>query len=107
MTDSSSVETATSPLPDLVVDRPDIQETLQNAVVQSGRHLVLSGPHGTGKTLFVRHLLDNLPAVQPIYIPCIRCDTQYKMLQRTIGVLTGDEVNSGHHTAHLHKVLRT
>jgi Cdc6-like AAA superfamily ATPase len=68
-----------------------------------GQHIHLYGPHGIGKTLVARHALRTIPDTrEAVYLSCVHFDTQYKVLRRLCEDLAGDELNSGHHTAHLH-----
>ena len=102
-TSSSRSSPHENSLPELIVDRPDLREALSDAITLPGQHIHLYGPHGTGKTLFARYALQTLPdAKQALYLSGVRFDTQYKVLQRLCEALAGDDLNSGHHTAHLH-----
>jgi len=66
------------------------------------KNAYLYGPRGTGKTLLIRRVLDDLSdSVTTCYIPCIRYDTQYKILQRLHRCLSGETLNNGYHTAQL------
>lgn len=94
------------PLPDPVVDRPAERTVLSTALTRPHQSITLSGPHGAGKTLFTRYVLRELPETrQSVYLSCIDCDTQYKVLQRLYEDLAGDDLSSGYHTAHLHNEI--
>ena len=68
-----------------------------------GQHMHLYGPHGIGKTLFARYAIQTLPdAKQALYLSGMRSDTQYKVLRQLCAAFDGDDLNSGHHTTHLH-----
>lgn len=84
-------------------EREDELTTLTDLLIDSGRqHIALNGPHGCGKTLLARHVLAVLPnRVTRCYLSCARNRTQYLILRRLAEHLSGDEVNTGYHTAQL------
>lgn len=97
-------------LPDQFIARADEQEQLRHLLPTemdtTPRHLYLHGPRGTGKTHLVKSVLATLPKrVQTSYISCIEADTQYKVLQQFHQSLTGDNIESGHHTSDLQRAI--
>jgi Cdc6-like AAA superfamily ATPase len=90
-----------------LVDRDPAYTTVANRLLQQReRCLHLHGPHGSGKTLLLRHVLQDLPAsttVCPIF--CRRRDTQYKVLTTLCEAVTDEEFTTGYHTAQLYAVL--
>lgn len=83
--------------------REDDLTTLTDLVTGAGRpHITLAGSHGSGKTLVARQVLAGLPdRVTRCYLSCTRVRTQYLVLRRLAELLSGEEVNTGYHTAQL------
>lgn len=97
-------------LPDQFIARNSQEEQLRQALPTetegSPRNLYLHGPRGTGKTHLLKHVLSELPQrIQTCYIPCIKADTQYKVLQQFYRALTGANIESGHHTSDLQRKI--
>jgi len=97
-------------LPENFVNREEEKTALQaafsNPSKTSLRNLHLYGPRGTGKTHLLRSILKELPdRVQVCYIPCQRCDTQYKALKQIYQVLTREKINNGYHTSDLQREI--
>lgn len=97
-------------IPEQFPSRADEQEQLHQALPTetdaAPRNLYIHGPRGTGKTHLVKSVLSNLPnRVQTCYISCIEADTQYKVLQQFYRSLTGENIESGHHTSDLQRAI--
>lgn len=92
-----------------LVDRKEEHRALTRLVAENGaRHLHLSGPHGCGKTLLSRTVLADLPdATAGCYVSCTTARTAYQVLTRLAEQLTGDDLNSGYHTAQLYTRVET
>jgi Cdc6-like AAA superfamily ATPase len=89
--------------PDNLLHRHDDYHSLLGLLSAPRRNNVhIYGPRGTGKTLVLQHVLEDLSDdILGCYIPCIRYDSQYKVLQELYRCLSGDAFSSGHHTAEL------
>lgn len=97
-------------LPDSFINRTDKKGQLQQALPaetdDTPRNLYLHGPRGTGKSHLLKSVLDSLPKrIQTSYISCIEADTQYKVLQEFYQSLTGENIESGHHTSDLQRTI--
>ena len=87
-----------------LIKRTAEYETLLNRLTQQNEHAIyLYGPHGSGKTLLVRHALRDLaPHTTVCYLSGIHHDTQYKVLTALCETLTGTEFTTGYHTGQLY-----
>jgi orc1/cdc6 family replication initiation protein len=70
-------------------------------------NLHISGPHGTGKTHLTHETLEELPSkINSPHISCTQHDTQYKALKQLYSAVTGEDVESGHHTSKLQRQIK-
>lgn len=90
-----------------VIGRNEQHQTLQDCLAQSGSpHLYIYGPRGTGKTLLVQNILDELPTtITSRYLSCIRYDTQYRILRQLCDTFLDSDVGSGYHASQLQRCL--
>jgi orc1/cdc6 family replication initiation protein len=100
----------TTHLPDQFIARATQEEQLRQALPTEMEtppcNLYLHGPRGTGKTHLLKRVLSELPQrVQTCHISCIEADTQYKVLQQFYRSLTGENIESGHHTSDLQRLI--
>lgn len=97
-------------LPSDPVDREAERAALADALGGESdgclQNLHLQGPRGTGKTCLAQRALRDLPdEVTTCYVPCTRCDTQYKVLKRLYRAVTGEAVGSGYHPSDLQRTV--
>lgn len=94
----------TPPFPEPTIGREDELATVTEVLMTSPyQHLLLTGPHGTGKTRLIQCVLQELPATTTAcYLSCLQYNTQYQVLQRLYELLTGEELASGYQTAQLY-----
>lgn len=90
-----------------LVGRHEHRTTLVETLSQSPFAVVfLSGPHGAGKTLLLRHVLADLPdAVTTCYLSCRRYDTEYAVLRQFHQAVTGVDAGTGYHTGRLERAV--
>jgi Cdc6-like AAA superfamily ATPase len=66
----------------------------------------LSGSHGSGKTLLLRHTLAALQSDIPTcYVFCRRHDSEYAVLRQFYQALIGDDPGTGYHTGRLERMV--
>jgi orc1/cdc6 family replication initiation protein len=98
-------------LPPELLGREDEQEQLQQAVARlqesTGRNLHIHGTQGQGKSHLTQKLLEEAPErVNTCYVPCKRCNTQYKALKQVYDAVTQDPVSDGYHTSDLTREIQ-
>ena len=90
-------------LPTLIKRTAEYETLLDHLTHQNEHANYLYGPHGSGKTLLVRHALRDLaPDTTICYLSCLHTNTQYKVLTALCETLTGTEFSTGYHTAQLY-----
>jgi orc1/cdc6 family replication initiation protein len=95
-------------IPTEFIDRQNAETALSNLLgEESSRNIHLQGARGTGKTHLTKSILQELPnaEVNTCYIDSRHADTQYKALKQIYQSLTGQQVNSGHHTSDLQRKI--
>jgi orc1/cdc6 family replication initiation protein len=94
-------------LPDEFITREKSETALSNLLGKdSSRNIHIQGPRGTGKTHLTKSILKQLPAeTSTCYIDSRQADTQYKALKQIYRSLTGQQINSGHHTSDLQRKI--
>jgi orc1/cdc6 family replication initiation protein len=95
-------------IPNEFIDRENPETALSNLLAEEGsRNIHLQGPRGTGKTHLTKSILKELSntEVNTCYIDSRHADTQYKALKQIYRSLTGQQVNSGHHTSDLQRKI--
>jgi len=94
-------------IPDEFIDRENPETALSNLLGEEGsRNIHLQGPRGAGKTHLTKSVLKQLPDdINTCYLDSRHADTQYKALKQIYRSLTGQQVNSGHHTSDLQRKI--
>jgi len=109
--DSSLIEDPaplqTQTVPSEFIDRSDEIEKLEELVdPRTSSNAYIVGGRGTGKTHLVLHQFQKLPdQVNTCYIPCKRCDTEYKALKQLYQAVTREEISTGYHTSTLYREI--
>jgi len=92
------------------VDREGEKSELQGLLSQldeaGGVNVHVAGDRGSGKTLLVSNVVTDLSdSIQVSYIDCQRFDTEYKALRQICRSVAEKEINTGHHTSELQRLL--
>lgn len=84
-------------------ERTSLQTTVSETLRQSrDTAVVLTGPHGAGKTLLAQHVLEDLPDGLPTcYLSGRQQATAYAVLRHFYWALTGTDPGTGYHTSQL------
>jgi len=90
--------------PENLVNREEELEALRR-VSRVDDNLYVHGSRGSGKTVTALSALNEMNNVNKVYVPCIRYDTQYKVLGRILYKLTGEKTGSGYHASDLKREL--
>ncbi|MFC4359251.1 Cdc6/Cdc18 family protein [Halobium salinum] len=98
-------------LPTQLKNRNELKSALNQEFgsdLNSASNMFILGPRGTGKTHFIRKLLEDLPHndVASCYVNCRQSNTQYKGLSQILSVLTDEEIDTGHHVSSLQRQLQ-
>ena len=84
-----------------------LTETFLNTADATLGNLHIQGQRGSGKTHLTRKALSQLPdGVNTSYIPCTQHNTQYKALKQLYSAISGEEIESGHHTSELQRRIQ-
>jgi len=97
----------TQTVPSEFINRSDEIEKLEQLVdPETSSNSCIVGERGTGKTHLVLHQFQKLPGqVNTCYVPCKRCDTEYKALKQLYQAVTREEISTGHHTSTLYREI--
>jgi len=87
-------------------EKSNLKELLSQLGEAGGINVHVAGDRGTGKTLLVSNVVADLSsAVQASYVDCQRFDTEYKALRQICRSVAEKEINTGHHTSELQRLL--